>query len=109
MNAIIKPLDGKYYGTVVEITDGPYAGHEVVLWISVGKCDLEPSIRELDKYGITQEQWNENPKMPDYEALFLPGSPITAREVVDICDSHFEGRVAYEAALGLIDVLKKIK
>jgi hypothetical protein len=115
MKAILKPLKRRYYGTIVEIVDGPYAGHEITVWISVGDCDLQPSKRELDFAGITQDQWNTNPQVgtwpmetPDY-CDGKPGQALMARDQLGICDTHFEGRIAYEAALGLIEVLKGIK
>ena len=115
MKAEIKPLEGKYYGTKVEVTDGPYKGHVVSIWMSPSRTGAPPSARELARHGVTQEQWDSNAQVgnwpmdtPDYcggEA----GAPIMARDALNICDCHFEGRAAYEAALGLVKVLEAIK
>ena len=114
MKAELKPLDGKYYGTEVEIVEGPYKGHVVTIWMSTGANGPEPSVRELERHGVTQEQWDRNEQVgnwpmetPDY-CDGVAGAPIMARDALNICDSHFEGRVAYEAALGLVKVLEAI-
>ena len=115
MNAILQPLEGKYYGTKVRIIDGPYSDHEITIWLSIGLSGIEPSIRELEKYDVTQEQWDNNEQIgtwpmdtPDYFD-YKPGSPIFARDSLVIYDSHFESRVSYEIAMGLLEVLKDIK
>lgn len=114
MKAIIKPLEGKYYGTIVEITEGPYKGHEINIWISVGEKGPEPSIRELEGCGITQEEWDHNERVgnwprstPDY-CNGSPGDPIMARDALEIYDSHFEGRIAYEIAIKLVKAIEEI-
>lgn len=113
MKSILKPLHGKYYGTTVEITDGAYKGQEVTIWISTGENGPEPSIRELERQGVTQQQWDNNDQVgnwpmntPDY-CNGVAGDAIKARDWM--CDTHFEGRIAYEAALGLIEVFKNIR
>lgn len=115
MKAEIRPLKGKYYGTQVEILDGSYKGHVVTIWISVGEKGIEPSVRELRAHGVTQEQWDKNEQVgnwpldtPDY-CDGEPGAAIMARDSLGIHDSHFEGRVAYELALGIVTVLKSIQ
>jgi hypothetical protein len=51
MNVRLKPLDGKYYGTVVELLDGLLKGNEIKIWLNTRDWEAndghEPSDREL--------------------------------------------------------------
>lgn len=82
MKAQIKPLSGKYYGTII-IIDFQDGGHteEIKLWDA---GDWEPSCRELEKYNMTLEQWNEEDMS---------------------CDGHFESKLTYDRAFRLISLI----
>jgi hypothetical protein len=118
MKAALKPLEGKYYGTIIEIIDGIYAGHAINVWISTGMAygefGLDPSIRELEHYSITQKQWDNNEQVGNWPIETPaycegePGAPIMAREALGIFDSHFETRVSLEIAQGIIKLLESI-
>lgn len=94
MKATLLPLRGKYYGTLIEIEDEGFK-HTISLWHS---GSFEPSDRELE--GITIEQWRNN------EEVNLAGyGYIPAREIVEICDEHFESRETYALALKMVEKL----
>lgn len=93
MKATLLPLRGKYYGTLIEIEDG--FKYTISLWHS---GSFEPSDRELE--GITIEQWRNN------EEVNLAGyGYIPAKEIVEICDEHFESRETYALALKIVEKL----
>ena len=100
MIAKLKPLKGKYYGTKITVTEhtedphNPIEAH-IEIWDS---GDGTPSKRELEMYGYTEEQWENN-------SLIYDGwgkSPI--REVI-VCDSHFESKQTYGLALKIVEKL----
>jgi hypothetical protein len=100
MKAILKPLEGKYYGTEIEIDFGDGREKETLkLW---NDGDYEPSIRELERYGYTQEQWDKNEKVDNGF-----GGKTEIRNIDLFCDSHFESRLTYERASKLINVINK--
>ena len=77
MKAKILPLEGKYYGTIVEITYKGYK-YQIELW---GDADFEPSERELAKWG--------------------------GKDDFEICDSHFESKITYELAKLLVNLINQ--
>lgn len=88
MKAKLKDLKGKYYGTEIEIIfDNGYK--EVLKLWDIGYH--EPSIRELERNGLTQEEWDADSGL-HYD--------ITT-------DSHFESRETYKNALQLINKINK--
>lgn len=100
MKAKLKPLNGKYYGTEIEIDFEDGSDKEVIkFWNTDG---FEPSKRQLERFGYTQEQWDKNELVDDgyYEM-----TPI--REMDLICDSHFESKLTYEHALKVVAALNE--
>jgi len=101
MKAILKPLDGKYYGTKIEIHFDDGGDKSIIeLWDS---GDFEPSIRELELYGYTQEQWGKNELV---ENGYGGKTPI--REMDLVCDSHFESKRTYERASKLVSLINGV-
>ena len=98
MKAILKPLEGKYYGTEIEIDFEDGKANEVIkLWNIDG---YEPSVRELESNGYTQQQWDNNEQV---DCGF--GEKIEIRKMDLICDSHFESKLTYERALKVIRLI----
>ena len=98
MKAILLPLEGKYYGTKVEISEDNIS-YGINLW---NNGNFEPSDRELD--GIcTIEQWRNNEILPSDDSWYPNGMP--ARLALEICDSHFESRETYSIACRLVDLI----
>ena len=98
MKAKLRPLRGKYYGTEIEIDFEDGSDIEVIkFWNTDG---FEPSIRELNKQFITQEQWDNNVIVDDGW-----GGKINVRELDLMYDSHFESKLTYERALKVIEVI----
>ena len=99
MNAIIKPLDGKHYGTIVEV-EGKW---EINVWIAKGK----PSKRQLEEWGISEQEWDTNVwnegKKPEENEYFTLETPQQM-----ICDSHWESEVSYKTASAIVEALKGI-
>jgi hypothetical protein len=95
MKAKLKPLTGKYYGTEIEIDFEDGSDKEVIkFWNTYG---LEPSKRELELFGYTQEQWDKNELIDNgYNGM----TPIKQMDL--ICNSHFESKLTYERALKVI-------
>jgi hypothetical protein len=99
MKTTLKPLSGKYYGTeiIIDFEDGQ--NDEIIkLWCS---DDFIPSIRQLEKWGYTQEQWDNNEEMDNgWDGT----TPIRDLELT--ADGHFERKSTYERAMVLINKLK---
>lgn len=96
MKAELLPLSGKYYGTRILITDDKGYQYEIKLWNS---GSWEPSDRELESGGISIEQWRSN------EIIKVGNDTISAKELVEISDSHFESRETHELANELISLI----
>jgi hypothetical protein len=97
MKARILPLEGKYYGTEIEI-DIEKSFPENIVVFKLWNCgNYEPSDRELQEHNITRREW-------DADKLMLPredgwgGKTDKPRDVYEICDSHFESQDTYELA-----------
>lgn len=89
------PLNGKYYGTKIEINFEDGEEKEVLkLWNS---GDFTPSVREIEKHGYTQEQWDKNEEVDDSGEK----EPIRRGFITD----HFESKLTYERALKLIQAI----
>ena len=105
MLAKLKPLEGKYYGTIIDI-----AGSEVKVWLTFsgipGDLSHVPSDRELERAGITREEWNDNASVP--ADIDLDGVPETmpARDLVEACD-HFEDQLSYLTAKLWVEAFNK--
>ena len=88
MEIKLKPLDGKYYGTDIEIKI-PSENRKGVLNFSMGHG--RPSKRELERCGITREQYN-NSKDPTHD-FGLDGS-------------HMESQLTYRVAVMIVRAVK---
>ena len=99
MKASIRPLDGKYYGTLIDITDDDGNEFQINLWNS---CGFEPSDRELGG-DCTIEQWRNNDILP-YEDGW-GNKTVRAKDWVEICDGHFESRGTYNMAKTIADLI----
>lgn len=98
MKAKILPLDGKYYGTKIEVTDGKH-NHHFKLW---NNASFEPSDRELDGE-CTIEQWRSNEKITNEDcddSWYPDGIPL--QEMFDVGDGHFESRETYATAVKIV-------
>lgn len=83
MKAKLRPLNGKYYGTEIEIDFQDGSDKEVIkFWNTDG---FEPSIREISD-------------CDDEESI---------KEIM--CDSHFESKLTYERACKVIDAINTYK
>lgn len=100
MKAVLKPLDGKYYGTTIEVDFEDGGDKETFkLWDS---GDFTPSIRELESLGYTEEQWINNELVDNGW-----GGKIPIIEMDIVSDSHFESKLTYERALKIVSLLNK--
>ena len=99
MRARIKPLSGKYYGTVIVIDDGPLTGREINLWFASG----EPSRRELQSQGYAVEQWQQN-ALVDYGDI----GKVPIRQADVICDSHYECAQTLRVAEAFVTALQSL-
>ena len=103
MKAELMPLEGKYYGTLIKVTDGK----EEISFKLWNSADFKPSDRELESCGVTREQY-ENNEIVGREKLGNEEWEVTAREQCEICDSHFESEWTYKLALKLVDAINSI-
>lgn len=78
------PLRGKHYGTKVEIRHGDDS-RDITVWFSGGA----PSPEQLDRIGVTRQQWDDNALIDD------EGYPELAQDMLDL--SHYQSEV--EAAI----------
>lgn len=85
MKAELLPLKGKYYGTIVEITDEETGYQEEVRVWYMG--NYKPSHRELDDWA---KSWSGR-----------DGDPWEA------CDSHFESEQGLEIAERLVKAINE--
>jgi len=83
----IRPLAGKYYGTVIRVVSD--SGDE---W-NVELCGrgYPPSERELSSDGVScsPEEWMKNSVLSNGER---------AQDFFDCCDGHYETQLTYELA-----------
>jgi hypothetical protein len=99
MLAELLPLTGKYYGTQIVIKDGPAQGRHIELWFSTG----EPSEREIESWGHTQSQWDNNIEIDEGW-----GGKAKIQSCDFMCDPHYECKETYRVALAIIEALKGI-
>lgn len=90
MRAHIKPLERyrKYYGTEIEILDGPAKDEIIKIWVSCGK----PSTRELDNFHAD-----------------LKENGCDDSEPYEICDSHYESQLDLDIANAVVKALETIQ
>jgi hypothetical protein len=97
MKVRIKPLDGKYYETVIA---GDVDGKEFC--IQINSTDREPSGRELALVGIARSDWDANVLVDDGWGGKVP---VQQSESVIDPGGHYERRLTHEIACKIIAVL----
>ena len=108
MKCTVKPLEGKYYGTVIEVANGK-ATTEFEIHSGIYG---EPSEREINRWFIetdagvkrkaTQEDWDNNIPIKDGWGGFIN---IQAED--RLCDGHYESKATYELAKEIEEKLNK--
>lgn len=98
MHAELLPLEGKYYGTRICITDDAGLTYEIKLW---NDGSHEPSDRQLAGR-CTIEEWRRNAMIRGQASSRLHPEGVPARELVEVCDSHFESRETHAMALEIV-------
>lgn len=99
MDAKILPLYGKYYGTHVKIESGPASGHLINVWVPTG----EPSERELDSWGTTRADWDNNVIVDDGW-----GGKAPIKSLGYLCDGHYESELSLRIANAIVEALKHV-
>jgi hypothetical protein len=92
----LKPLGGKYYGTIIEFVDGPLVGNLINVWMrdrNWGGEGMEPSDRELAYREISREE---------YERLYHADCDSTP---IDISGGHYESRETFAIAHAIVEAL----
>jgi hypothetical protein len=86
MKLNILPLEGKYYGTNIEIIDGKEKTMFTV-WHTCGiiRDTYEPSQRQLKKYNVNRKKWHDE----DFG-----------------CDNHYESKYTYNLLLKIKKLLE---
>ena len=105
MRARLLPLEGKYYGTKIEIIDDDGFDFEIELW---NPGNFEPSDREL-RGCCTIEQWRNNEILPNERDSWTVEYGVRARDLVSIEDTNFESRTTHRMALKIIDLINNCK
>jgi len=83
MKAKLEALNGKYYGTIINIeTDN--GATKINIWFM---GDYEPSDRQLKEWQFTRKQWDNNKEMG--------------------CDSHYESKDGYILAEIICNAINK--
>jgi len=96
MQATLKPLNGKYYGTEVELVFG---GESTTITIYL-RGDGTPSDRELrSSLGCSRQEFDNNELILEWG-----GSMVPAQDMWNdyCCDSHYETQASFEAAQELV-------
>lgn len=97
MKAVIDSLYGKYYGTTVRILDGKLKGDRISIWFASGN----PSSRQIESWGHTQEEWDSDAEVDDGF-----GGKTRLRSGGDmICDNHYECDETLRIAEAIVTML----
>lgn len=91
MKAYIEPARLKHYGTDIKIIHPTGRELTINVWCPIGA----PSQQELDDYGISVEEWENNIEVPDGWGGVEPVQDLFP------CDTHYQSK--FEA--DLVDVL----
>jgi hypothetical protein len=97
MNVRLKPLGDKYYGTIVEILDGPLEDCEIKVWVAPDDWDdplIQPSDRELELANMTRGAYEKG----SYED----------RCAVDTGGGHYENRASFKVAEAIVKALTEL-
>ena len=96
MKAKLLPLNGKHYGSVIEVTDGDIKT-SITVWCN---ANFIPSDRELADLGLTRKDWDTNAEIDDGW-----GGKIRVQDM-DICsDGHFESQWQHELCKRIVKSL----
>src|SRR6266566_3770750 len=101
MHAELKPLEGKYYGSLVEIFDDANDSIGViVVWLNPQQdADYKPSERELEAW---QDMLRRDcSSLQEYENL------TDEEKEYEICDNHYESVVGLKVCNTLVVALNK--
>lgn len=97
MKAKLAPLKNKYYGTCIDLQVSKYETTGIEIWCSHENI---PSTRECAQYKITQQQWINN------APIKTQGGTYPAKEILEICDSHFESEFTFQLAQHILKSLE---
>ena len=97
MDVELDAINGKYYETRISGTANGKA-----FWISICSDDREPSDRELEEYGITRSDWNNNVEVDDG---WGGRCPVKSSELMD-SGGHYERQLTLEIARKILEALK---
>jgi hypothetical protein len=107
LKARLKDLKGKYYHTIIEIVDEETSQIVTIIKVDRIKDSHTPSIRELELYGLTEEDWNNNRWIEDPKVYedddFRTVRHTACREAGLFVDFHYETKETYEIALKIVD------
>ena len=95
MKVELEPLEGKYYGTIINTEHG-----HIEIWFH---GDFIPSDRELASCGFTRKDWDENILIDDG---WGGKEKIRSSDLID--SGHYENQITYRTALKIVDALKDI-
>lgn len=101
MKAELQPLDGKYYGTIISITEGPLEDNEIKIWMrsddwSRPNGGAQPSDRELAYQQITRDE---------HERLYHSDPDSTP---ADISGGHYESIATLRIATAIVRALNNL-
>lgn len=99
MKAHIRDLQGKYYGTIVVFEADNGEESSLKIWV-YGK---EPSNREIESWGYTKKDWDENIEIDDGWM-----GTVKIREADCLCDGHFESKESLKIAQIIVKALNEI-
>lgn len=97
MKATIRPLEGKYYGTLIDIITDTGDDTTIVVWIPSG----DPSRREFESWGYTEQDWKNNIEVDDGW-----GGKVGIRSEY-LCDNHYESTQSLAIAEKIVEALTK--
>lgn len=100
MKAELLPLNGKYYGTEIQVTDGD-KDTVFKIWCN---ADYKPSDRELAACGVTRKQYDNN-ELVGTETWGESTYEVMAKDQCEVCDSHFESDWTYNLAQKIIEAI----
>jgi hypothetical protein len=109
MLAKLKNLDGKYYGTQIEITLDGEILDKITVWADNwhDSVIVSPSPRELIE--ITPLDWMENKWLPEIVFQETMEKGCYAQEYFPVYDTHYENCTTYYIALKIIDCINGTK
>ena len=96
MKAKLLPLEGKHYGSIIEVSDLQYTT-QIKIWEN---ADHTPSERELERHGYTTKEWSENAMVDN---CFGGLEPIRSSGVVSDC--HFESKWQYDLCKKIVEAI----